>query len=238
MNNPTFSLCHATARLPSGWIAAYEDWIKKADHPLDLEYLLCVDSGRVTELDWPNGATVRAIDRTNIKLVINRGRRCAVDAWNATARASIGKFLITVSDDYFPPEHWDTAILSCVPNIDDEYVLDVDNQDGAGNILLPFSFLTRAYLDRLEDEHGYEGFFHPGYFGMGADWDFGITAQKDGVVINARKVLHFKHLNPENGEIEWDDTYRWQRRQEAQDTGHRLLKERHGIFFQGLAEHG
>lgn len=217
------SLCHTTARLPRGWMRAHEVWMKRADKPTRIQYILTVDSDRLLELEHPRGSTVRDVDKANVRLVMNRKRHCAVDGWNAASRAATGDLLISVSDDWFPPEHWDTMMLDLIPDIRGEYVLDVDNQDGSFP-LLPFSLLTRGYYNRLINQYGYEGFFYPGYFGMMADCEFTDLARQDGVVIDARH-MKFVHLNPERGSspnsgtTDWDDTYRWQRRDEAINTG-------------------
>ena len=41
-DRPLFSVCHSTAR-PEGWQKAYREWIEKAAHPEQVEYVLCVD---------------------------------------------------------------------------------------------------------------------------------------------------------------------------------------------------
>jgi len=222
----TFSLCHTTARLPRGWIRAYEDWMKKADRPFDIEYILAVDADRVLELDHPRHLPVKDIDRTQARLVVNHGRKSAAIGWNAASEASTGRFLISVADDWFPPEHWDTELLEAIPSLDGEYVLDVDNSEGSYP-LLPFSLMTRAYYDRLRRDYGYAGFFYPEYFGFFADCEFTDLARQDRVVVNARH-LKFEHRAPAAGTAEWvkDGVYGWQARPEAMDTGKRVYMRR------------
>lgn len=181
---PVISLCHATARLPEGWRAAHDDWFRKAAHPERIEYILAIDAGREAELvpcanpGWRTFSVAR-----------NMGRRCPVDAWNAAAHASSGQLLITVSDDWFPPEGWDEALLAKIPSLEGEYVLDVDNGDG-GDWLLPFSLLTRAYWQRLGN------LFDPEYEGLCADNEFTHRARRDGVVIAARDLKFEHRLGP------------------------------------------
>lgn len=219
---PIISLCHATRRLPNGWRHAAWTWFDKCVHKDQVEYILCLD-----ECDWEQRPSSWKFGECFEKFTVvkNTGRRCAVDAWNTTAQAARGKFLITVSDDWIPLiDGWDEEIIKTVPNLDGEFVLDVDNSDNSA-FIMPFSLLTAAYLKRLISDHGYAGFFHPDYFGMQADSDYSFCAHQDGVVIKA-KHLRFYHDNPERGDCEWDDTYLWQRREEAQETGKAVLERR------------
>src|ERR1035437_9166106 len=96
---PVFSLLHASAR-PDGWRPAFDVWMLRADNPGAVEYLLSVDKGGAFDHQMASG----------VRVVWNRGRHCVVDAWNAAAKASTGRVLVCVADDFFPPEHWDTAL--------------------------------------------------------------------------------------------------------------------------------
>jgi hypothetical protein len=221
----TFSLCHTTARLPIGWVAALEAWLKNCDDPRRVQYVLSIDAG---ETMGPTGTD--HIDRLincfgGFVAAWNTGKHSAVDGWNAAALASSGRFLITVADDYRPCEHWDTELLKALPvnsidepDLDGEYVLDVDNQDNSFP-LLPFSFLTRPYYRRLGN------LFYPGFLGVMADNDFTDVARGDGVVISARH-LKFTHLHPDRGLAPNDDVYRWQQRPEAWEVGNRVYNRR------------
>ena len=221
---PTFSLLHPTAR-PDGWRNAFNTWRDRCDHPEMVEYILCVDKGRDTQKwqllgDWWQGLYQAW---GTFKFVVNEGRRCAVDAWNVAAEASTGHVLITVADDYFPPEHWDTELLKHVRHANEEagrtlemaeFVLDVDNQDGS-DWLLPFTFMSRAYYERLGC------FFWPEYYGLGADNDFTERARMDGVVIDARNIKFSHPQLPAD-----DPIYQWQHRAEAMEVYKRVLGRR------------
>jgi hypothetical protein len=204
---PLFSLCHATARIP-GWEDAARAWMENCDVQSRFEYILCTDAGSKTPDLWPT-----------FKHVINHGRKCAVDGWNAAAKASTGKFLITVADDWFPIPHWDTELLKVIPDLDKEYVVWLAT--GGNPNLMTFSCLTRKYYER----YGY--IFYPEYIGMYADNDFTDCALKDGVVIDCRETLPvFEHLHPAYGTAQWDKVYRWQHRSEAFDVGEQVFKRR------------
>jgi hypothetical protein len=227
-NRPLFSLLHPTAR-PDGWRGAMEAWRERCDNPDQVEYVFCVDKGRDQEAwarqgDWAFGLWQKW---NPFKFVVNEGRRCAVDAWNEAAKASTGWLLITVADDYRPPEHWDTQITQLIrrhgreidSRSDVELVLDVDNQDGS-DWLLPFSFITRAYYERLGC------LFWPEYFGLGADNDFTERAHRDAVVINAR---HIKFSHPQFPAD--DPIYQWQHRPEAEEAYRRVFSKREAQGF-------
>ena len=211
---PTFSLLHTTARLPHGWDEAYSEWYKTCDHPEAVQYVLFVDGptqdvaarvqfGGGFIMVWPEGTSEHCVVGS-------------ANGWNRAAAASTGKFLITISDDYRPCEHWDTEILKVVGGaLRGQYVLDVDNQDGAPHI--PFSFLTRAYYNR----YGY--IFYPEYKGLMADLDFTNIARRDGVVVPA-KHLKFRHLHYLCGTAPNDEVY--QKQQETLAYGQAVYARR------------
>jgi hypothetical protein len=233
-SRPLFSLLHPTAR-PDGWRGAMDAWHERCDNPGQVEYVLCVDKGRddaawARQGDWAFGLWQKWHP---FKFVVNEGRRCAVDAWNEAAKASTGWLLITVADDYRPPEHWDSQLHSMIGPVPEtrnckeykyEYVLDVDNGDGSDH-LLPFSFISRAYYERLGC------LFWPEYFGLGADNDFTERARRDGVVSNAR---HIKFSHPQ---LPADDLiYQWQHRPEAEEAYRRVFSKREAQGFPYGAE--
>lgn len=221
--NPVISLCHATARLPEGWKKAADLWHQRADRPERIEYILGIDS----KADWkgrlPEDFPLPRFGESSI--VVNQYRQCAVDGWNATARQARGKLLITVADDWYPCEHWDTELLKVLPDLEGDYVLDVST--GGNDALLTFSILTRGYFNRLTRDYGYEGgFFYSEYIGMYADNDFDAVAKRDGVVIRA-KHLYFEHDHPAyNNTRKMDDVYRRQHRNEAFAVGRRVFLRR------------
>lgn len=213
---PAFSLCHTTARLPDGWRAAAQAWFDKADHPEMTEHVLVWDQGEMEKIPE------KIFERTTFGE--NPDRKCAVDGWNAAAKLSTGKFLISLSDDLFPCDHWDTELLKVLPDLSGEHVIEVDTGGDQG--LLTFSMLTRAYFERLTRDYGYQGgLFYPEYLGMYGDNDFDMLARRDGVVIDA-KHLKFDHKHPVYNTAEWDDTYRHQQRPEAYKHGRDVFNKR------------
>jgi hypothetical protein len=209
---PTFSLCHSTARLKNdGWRPAAQEWFDKCDDPSRVEHILVTDD--------PSFTTAPVFTHTIFG--VNRGRKCAVDGWNKSAELSTGKFLITVADDWFPCEHWDTELLKVIPDLEGEYMLEVDTGGNPG--LLTFSMLTRKYYRR----YGY--LFYPEYLGMYADNEVTDVARRDGVVVDA-KHLFFEHKHPLYGHGEMDEVHKHQHRSEAFAVGEEIYMRRRKLL--------
>jgi hypothetical protein len=219
--NPTFSLCHTTARLPDGWKKAAQAFFDKCDHPENVEYILSIDQGS----EVPPSGTLPKFGEAAV--VVNYGRKCTVDGWNTAANSSNGQFLMNVADDLFPCEHWDTELLRALPNEDSalyhEYAVEVST--GGDSDLMPFSMLTRALMNRLRKDFGYDGFFFPEYVSVYSDTEFTQLARHLGVVVNA-KHLKFEHAHPIFGKAEMDDVYRHVNEQALYASGRALYNKR------------
>lgn len=203
-----FSLLHPTIRLPEGWRAACDEWYAACDNPDSVEYILC------TEQPLPNAVA----PWENFVLIENNNKHCSTAAWNKAGAASTGQVLITIADDFAPCTHWDTALLRAIPDLQGQYVIDV-NMGGTRPELLMFALMTRPYYER----YGYV--WYPEYKGMYADDDFTAVARRDGVVINAR-YLFFEHRHPAYGTAPDDDAYHWQNRPEAYKHGEQVFARR------------
>jgi len=222
---PTFSLCHATARVPDEWRKAATAWCESCDKPHDTEYILCIDLNDLIAQN--NNFNTDIPPLYAAKLEINFKRQNAVDAWNCAAAASTGKFIIQVADDLYPPPHWDTELLKVIPGLDGEYVVEVrtgTSLDDEWRRCMAHSFLTRKYYER----YGY--LFHPDYEGMYADDEFTEKARRDGVVVDARHLL-FEHRHWIGTTVPFDDIYKRQNSQERYDRGLEILGRRRAQGF-------
>lgn len=132
MNIPLFSILHPSAR-PQKWREIYETWMASAEHPENVEYVLCVDERwGFREMPYPREPLARTvvalqsvieegeffsqIRTTGVtdfpdywgkgggRVVWNTGRRCYVDAVNTAAKASTGSIIIVIADDQYPWE--------------------------------------------------------------------------------------------------------------------------------------
>jgi hypothetical protein len=218
---PLFSLCHPTLRFPEGWRKACQEWFDLADNPEDCEYILCTE--QTVELQRSS------VPWKHFKKVSNHGRNTAVSAWNTSAEVSIGKFIITVADDFSPCPHWDTELLKVIPNLDEQWVVEVAT--GGDDSILTHQMLTRAYYQR------YGRLFYPEYWGMFADNDFTDVARRDGVVINARQLM-FQHHHPLYGTGQWDKTYNWQNRTASYEHGRQIYDWRKAHNFEDRVKAG
>jgi hypothetical protein len=121
-------------------------------------------------------------------------------------------------------------------------VVKVETGGGADERLLTFSILTRAYLDRLSAEYGYNGgFFYQEYVGMFADNEFTQIVTRDTGVIEGLLVdathLRFPHAHPLYTGEPMDKIHEWQHRPEAWAIGERVYRERCGKFRFPLEDH-
>jgi hypothetical protein len=228
VKKPLFSILHTSAR-PHRWKAVYDDWMDKAVHPDDVEYVLCVDPRWGFSLDPREYAT--PLD--NILVVQNTGRQCYVDGVNLAAEASSGQVLIVNADDQFACPNWDNELFELLATETmtpaDERVIEVDTgtPDEHQRSILVMPILTRSRYQRL----GYV--FYPEYESMYADNDLCEHARQDGVLIDARH-LHFSHKHYLSGARQADAADYAQTRAEAFAIGHQVLEKRRANGFQPI----
>jgi hypothetical protein len=209
---PFISVLHPTARGPKVWQESMRQWHENADHPENIEYIVCVD-GEDSTIDAFADAKTRWFE---FQTVFNKARRCSLDAYNTAAAFSSGELLVGNMDDLFAPLHWDTLLLSaatpCHDAIDKEHVLHCTTGSPRDNELFIPQILTRARYQRL----GY--MFHPSYITGYGDDEFTAHARFDGCVIDARHI-RFEHKHPTLGTAETDPTYEHQNQAEWMTFG-------------------
>lgn len=214
---PTFSICHATARLPEGWPASHDSWMANADDKARVEYILALHTD-----DYE-----KVISLTSRPIVTIQDQcYCSVDNWNAAAQASTGHIIILNADDFFPPAHWDTKLLETLRmlgyGLDDEFAIHVST--GNPDLVWDRRLMALGIISRkLYERWGYA--LYPEYESMDSDVDMTEHAYQDGVVIQAFD-LTFEHRHPAFGKAAEDDIYRHQNRPEAYKLGHEVLERR------------
>ena len=217
---PTFSLCHTTARVPhDGCVAAYKAWIEQCDKPETVEYVLCYPAEFLGLMRGALNSLHIDARCTTLRLIEISTRDGSVKGWNAAAKASTGQVLIGVADDFFPCEHWDTELLKVIPDLNGEYVVDVDT--GGDSHLLTHCILTRPRYERFGYLH------HPDYLGVVADDEFTVQSFRDGVVLNARH-LKFEHRHFSYGQSERDAVYDIEQSAHSWKVGHRAFAQHFG----------
>lgn len=239
---PLWSLCHATARLPHGWRPAHDAWKAACSDWSQVEYILGLD-----QVDYQNWPMPDELGAMGIKMAVNSGRQCAVDAWNAAGKTSTGRFLITVADDLFPPDRWDLELLNVLDNWAWKHKWDTpqDSVDYALSCELMVevrsgtspaddewmrvqlhSFITRKYYERIGN------FFYPEYVGMYADCDATEMARMHEVMVDARH-LTFQHRHWIGTSVPQDSIYQRQNDQKNYDLGLEILGRRRASNFTG-----
>ena len=227
---PTFSILHASAR-PEGWRAAYDAWMTTAGWPADVEYILSIPEGQ-REAFAPPGM---------VKVVETPSGAGTVAAWNAAARASMGRVLVVAADDLFPCAAWDVALYLALgasdrnSELDRPRVLHVDCRDPWPHIIT-HPILTRAYYEMPgRGGHPNGELFYPEYLSVGSDDDFGLCAWRDRVVIEAPQIK-FEHRHPAVGSTDMDAVYQFSNRAEAWRRKDKVLGQRlAGMFGLGQA---
>jgi hypothetical protein len=176
------SLLHTTIR-PQKWVLACQAWYDCCDKPDRVEYVLTPEK---TDAEW-----FFAIPFKHHVIEWNNGRPCAVDGFNYAAKLSHGQVLVIVADDFFPPPHWDSQLLGVLGRkASKEAVVWVSTKGENDSRFITLPILTRKYYER----YGYV--LWPEYQSWYSDCEFTEVAQRDGVIIDARKTLNFDHRYP------------------------------------------
>jgi len=145
-----------------------------------------------------------------------------VRAWNAAAKVAVGDVLVQLSDDWIPCYGWDTAILAEIGDTSRSAVLAVSDGNRTDSLLC-MAILTRARLERQEGGT----LFSPEYLSVYSDNEFSHRAWRDGVVIDARERLKFRHVHPYfDKSVPMDATYKASNAAERYDQGRAVFAVR------------
>ncbi|HVN79667.1 MAG TPA: hypothetical protein VMW38_11770 [Terriglobia bacterium] len=183
MSKPMISLLHATAQ-PGTCEETARRWFERAyhSHAFPIEHVMACEY--VSFPKCPHSPFI-----TNQVLIVSGGS--PVSGWNSAAEFSKGKILVMMADDLYPSEHWDREIMDAIPDPEAAAVLWVTTLDDHGKDLWPdiitHPVVTRAYLNR----YGY--FLHPAYYARFSDLEFSDKAKQDGVVIDRRGKIIWRH---------------------------------------------
>ena len=210
MNTPKISVLHPTGR-PHAWRESYEKTMCNADHPEQIEYVLSVHESNADKIEIRKGERIR--------LIVNHQRPTSGDNGRAAGHAATGKLFFVAHDDLYGPPHWDTEILSRIPDLDRQYVLHVATGSARDQSLMVPQIFTKARWDELV-RRGL-----PDFESMYSDDDFGEESYADQVVIRALDIV-FPHEHPIFGKRKWDEVYANENRPEAYESGRKLLEER------------
>jgi len=163
---------------------AYNNWLRKADNPQNIEYILSVDKDDSINYESMFG-------QAN---VLRSPNKSAIEAINNAAKIATCNLLIVISDDFEAPEHWDSLLLQFLAGKED---FMVKTRDGIQKTLITLPIMDRTYYNRF----GY--IYHPDYKHMHADEEMTIVGHMLGRVIDL--PLLFPHNHYTTGAMQMDD---------------------------------
>jgi glycosyltransferase involved in cell wall biosynthesis len=193
---------------PSRWrcemaLTTFHNWMKKADHTQEIQYILSIDTTDNTEPCYQS-----AFKDSNVTILVNPNRSI-VDAVNVALSEVKGDIIVVVSDDFDCPKGWDTSIIE---RLDTEKSELLHVYDGIQNDVCTLPVVTKRYADLF-------GFiYHPQYFSMFADNDLTDCSKIIGGYIEAFD-LHFQHNHYIKGLNKRDKTYDRENSKQAWDIG-------------------
>jgi glycosyltransferase involved in cell wall biosynthesis len=188
---PRISLLHATRGRTGQALACRDSWLSSADNARQIEHIFAVDA------DDKESAQMSK----QFVSVVSDKKSC-VAAWNLAACKATGEVLVQLSDDWQPFTGWDTALLEAIgTNYGGEYVLAVHDGTRTDDLLC-MAICSRARWEKQGRE-----LFSAEYESVFSDNEFSARAFADGVVIDARQQITFKHLHPCFGLAANDATY-------------------------------
>ena len=142
--------------------------------------------------------------------VVLAGKGGCVAAWNEAAARASGNILVQMSDDWFPPMHWDEEIRTRL-DMEKPQVLAISDGNRT-DPLLCMAILTR----KRYEQQGW--MFHPEFTGVFSDNYFTNEAYFDDVVVLAKELV-FEHHHPIFKGGAMDATYAAQNSNEAYKRG-------------------
>lgn len=183
-------------------------WISSAG--VDVEYILSVD------IDDPELKEYRKLFSS---LVINIGEhRSAIDAINTAAKASTGRIIIVMSDDFDCPDNWGYDLGEKT-----EYRVDwiAKTSDGIQKWIITLPIMDREYYNRF----GYV--YYPEYKHMFCDTE--MTCVADLVNRKISLPIQFSHNHYSTGKTKKDAIN--ERADKTWEQGEKLFIERYKNNF-------
>lgn len=206
---PVFSLCHATRGRTSQALQCRETWLASATDPRQVEHIFAVDSD-----------DTESVHMSKQFLSCVSEKKTCVAAWNMAARMSSGRVIVQLSDDWQPVQGWDELILEAVGNRTGEFVVAVSDGTRRDDLL------CMAIMSRERWEKQGREMFSEEYESMYSDNEFSVRAFADGVVVDARDKITFRHFHPSFGSAPNDATYAHTNQPERYARGLETFKRR------------
>jgi len=219
-SRPVFSIIHATLDRPEKALQIREMWLSRARCPENVEYIFGLHSF--------DDSSVRLL--SGLKHTVTDSKGAAIN-YDIAAGASTGQIIIQAQDDCYPPDGWDDALMTLIPD-PSKPVFVATNDGQRDDALTVNSIMTRAYMAiKAERDPGESGFFHRGYVTVFPDTENSFRAIQDadnGVcerIVSREFVIYHDHPTYNPG-VPVDDTYRWENAPENYVIGERVFRER------------
>lgn len=163
-------------------------WYDAADRPGDVESVVVFDGNDTNATPDIANHIVGTCKGTVIVTTQPDPPFNCVRGWNYAAARASGKAFIVISDDFRPPEHWDSLLEGLQPQgwMEGDWSLHVN--DGIFGQLCTLPIFTRKRYDR----YGYAYF--PGYLSLFCDTELTYQAKQDGRLLDATKIV-FQHIH-------------------------------------------
>ena len=220
-----FSIVHPTARvtpeLASPWWKAAISAYDGCDNADEVEYILIVHYSRMSSYR-SEGLYFGARPWGRFTVIVNYGRDCLVDQWNAGVSAASGEIVIYNQDDIRFPPHWDTEVSKLIPDTSKLACVQAQT-DGARRDLLVFPSIATQPLMRAI------GLLSSDYESMFSDDEWSAKARLLGTVIQSS--LRFEHLHPSSGRAQMDAVYGMESSDEAYRIGRAAFERRSAARF-------
>ena len=218
--SPHFSIIHATLDRPAQALGIREMWLSRADHPENVEYIFGMH-------EW-DARSQRLLKGFKHTITDQKG-----PGWNydVAAGAATGEIIIQAQDDCYPPDGWDTALLTLIRDTSKPVFVAINDGHRTDRLSVN-TIMTRSYMERkAKRDPGENGFFHRGYATIFADTENSFRAIQDGLsgeceYIDAREFLLYHDHPLFNPAVPWDATYEWENAPENYESGSKLFAER------------
>jgi hypothetical protein len=209
----SISIVHPTRGRPEQAARVRKQWLDAAANPERIEYIFAFSE----DDEDTRGILYRFRHALSPAGHLEQVGGTLVENYNAGARASTGKIILTVQDDLHCPLHWDAQIEAALAGkLDAPAALQVRDGYRTDDLLITFC-VTRPTLDLF----GFDGGIAcPEYHGVFVDNDYTRLVQQHGILVPSDITLRHEHpaWNPA---VPMDPTYAI----ENSDAGYRYGNE-------------
>lgn len=208
-----FTLIHPSRGRPRQAFNTFVKWVTNATS--EIQYILSIDSDdKDKELYRTFFNQLAPFEVT----IIENENRNLVSAINRAIPLVKNECVISLSDDFDIPFHWDRELEKVIGDRKEYAVRVQDTIVKPDNPIMTLPIISKTVLDKL----GY--IYYPEYTGMWADNDLYEVCDKLGVIIHS--PLIFPHNHWVNGKAKRDATYDRHNSNEGYALGEKIIARR------------